>query len=73
MKFESHWPKGLFWKEKTPSYNRINTVNESNAKGVNTNILTCAIEDTVKILKFGTPQTTAIIVIKIEKFDVTLH
>ena len=28
---------------------------------------------TVKILKFGTPQTTAIIVLKIEKFDVTLH
>ena len=27
----------------------------------------------VKILKFGTPQTTAIIVLKIEKFDVTLH
>ena len=28
---------------------------------------------TVKILKFGTPQTIAIIVPKIEKFDVTLH
>ena len=28
---------------------------------------------TVKILKFGTPQTIVIIVIKIEKFDVTLH
>ena len=28
---------------------------------------------TVKILKFGTPQTVAIIVLKIEKFDVTLH
>ena len=27
---------------------------------------------TVKILKFGTPQT-AIIVLKTEKFDVTLH
>ena len=27
----------------------------------------------VKILKFGTPQTIAIIVLKIEKFDVTLH
>ena len=26
---------------------------------------------TVKILKFGTPQTIAIIVLKIEKFDVT--
>ena len=29
--------------------------------------------DTLKILKFGTPQTIAIIVLKIEKFDVTLH
>ena len=28
---------------------------------------------TVKILIFGTPQTIAIIVLKIEKFDVTLH
>ena len=28
---------------------------------------------TVKILKFGTPQTIAIIVLRIEKFDVTLH
>ena len=28
---------------------------------------------TVKILKFGTPQTIAIIVLKIKKFDVTLH
>ena len=27
----------------------------------------------VKILKFGTPQTIAIIVLKKEKFDVTLH
>ena len=28
---------------------------------------------TVKILKFGTPQTIAMIVLKIEKFEVTLH
>ena len=28
---------------------------------------------TVKILKFGTPQTIAIVVLKVEKFDVTLH
>ena len=28
---------------------------------------------TVNILKFGTPQTIAIIVLKIEKFDETLH
>ena len=28
---------------------------------------------TVKILKFGIPQTIAIIVLKIEKFDLTLH
>ena len=31
------------------------------------------VKPTVKILKFGTPQTIAIIVLKIEKFDVTLH
>ena len=31
------------------------------------------VRSTVKILKFGTPQTIAIIVLKIEKFDVTLH
>ena len=30
-------------------------------------------QNTVKILKFGTPKTIAIIVLKIEKFDVTLH
>ena len=29
--------------------------------------------NTVKILKFGTSQTSAITVLKIEKFDVTLH
>ena len=40
---------------------------------------TCTVEHTrtmeltVKIQKFGTPQTIAIIVLKIEKFDVTLH
>ena len=28
---------------------------------------------TAKSLKFGTPQTIVIIVLKIEKFDVTLH
>ena len=33
----------------------------------------CGILTTVKILKFGTPQTIAIIVLKIEKFDVTLQ
>ena len=31
------------------------------------------IMSTVKILKFGTPQTIAIIVLKIEMFAVTLH
>ena len=31
------------------------------------------VSGTVKILKFGTPQTIAIIVLKIDKFDVTLH
>ena len=32
-----------------------------------------SMESTVKILKFGTPQTIAIIVLKLVKFDVTLH
>ena len=31
------------------------------------------VSNTVKILKFGTPQTIAIIVLKIETFNVTLH
>ena len=34
---------------------------------------TCTGLNTVKILKFGTPQTIAIIVLKIEKIGVTLH
>ena len=33
----------------------------------------CRLNCTVKVLKFGTPQTIVIIVLKIEKFDVTLH
>ena len=32
-----------------------------------------SLDDTVKILKFGTPQIIAIIVLKLVKFDVTLH
>ena len=32
-----------------------------------------SIRNTVKILKFGTPQTIAIIVLKLVKFDVTLQ
>ena len=35
--------------------------------------LTSKKHSTVKILKFGTPQTIAIIVLKLVKFDVTLH
>ena len=41
--------------------------------GVPIHLNTSFIRCTVKILKFGTPQTIAIIVLKIEKFDVTLH
>ena len=37
------------------------------------NCIIISFPTTVKILKFGTPQTIAIIVLKIEKFDVTLH
>ena len=36
-------------------------------------ILCFIIKPTVKILKVGTPQTIAIIVQKLVKFDVTLH
>ena len=36
-------------------------------------VLHMRLDSTVKILKFGTPQTIAIIVLTIEKFDVTLH
>ena len=37
-------------------------------------IINCILKiNTVKILKFGTPQTIAIIVLKIEKLAVTLH
>ena len=42
----------------------------SNLKYVNNYLQT---QTTVKILKFGTPQTNAIIVLKIEKFAVTLY
>ena len=35
--------------------------------------ISTAVALTVKILKFGTPQTIAIIDLKIIKFDVTLH
>ena len=43
------------------------------ALGVNTQGITTIEIITVKILKFGTPQTIAIIVLKLVKFDVTLH
>ena len=38
-----------------------------------TKIISGSFVVTVKILKFGTPQTIAIIVLKLVKFDVTLH
>ena len=40
---------------------------------LNDTILGAINQATVKILKFGTPQTIAIIVLKLVKFDVTLH
>ena len=36
-------------------------------------ILHSTVYSSVKILEFGTPQTISIIVLEIEKFDVTLH
>ena len=42
--------------------------------GISTGVsYSVSVSNTIKILKFGTPQTIAIIVLKIEKFDVTLH
>ena len=51
-----------------PKYVEINA-----SKTVHLFIVPKLINFTVKILKFGTPQTIAIIVLNIEKFDVTLH
>ena len=52
----------------------VSTVNLKKKKERNwdayNNLHTCP---TVKILKFGTPQTIFIIVLEIEKFEVTLH
>ena len=53
--------------EKLKKKNKVNKICKSSLAGAVPYIVT------VKILKFGTPQTIAIIVLKIEKFDVTLH
>ena len=50
--------------------NKGNTVSQNSAERL---LQFLPYSCTVKILKFGTPQTIAIIVLKIEKFDVTLH
>ena len=47
----------------------LNSIRSHRLNDVVLELMAC----TVKILKFGTPQTIAIIVLKIEKFDVTLH
>ena len=53
-------------------YDKIKTKNKTRIRALILRLL-LEISYTVKILKFGTPQTIAIIVLKIEKFDVTLH
>ena len=47
--------------------------NAASVQGLHCLFTGITVQNTVKILKFGTPQTIAIIVLKIEKFDVTLH
>ena len=61
-------------------FSRISQTNPALTRLIGVDINKCIIyltytphDTTVKILKFGTPQTIAIIVLKIEKFDVTLH
>ena len=55
------------WKKKSPLFAQAMGLHEKEYNHV------VQVQYTVKILKFGTPQTIAIIVLKIEKFDVTLH
>ena len=47
--------------------------NMQSSSGDQLDCITECSSSTVKILKFGTPQTIAIIVLEIEKFDVTFH
>ena len=46
---------------------------QDSSPGSTLNCHTGELKTTVKILKFGTPNTIAIIVLKLVKFDVTLH
>ena len=72
-----------FGRKKTPSYNQRNTIFNENIccdpslepsqRHSSNGSQHTFYSSTVKILKFETPQTVAIIVLKIEKFDVTLH
>ena len=56
--------------EKKKNYTKTLT---AEAPYIGLRVLRVHIDTYRKILKFGTPQTIAIIVLKIEKFDVTLH
>ena len=62
---ESVNDNGQRWRWTPEPYNRFGKLkkNKKNPQKLST----------VKSLKFGTPQTNAITVLKIEKFDVTLH
>ena len=55
------------------SHKKIFYVNMINLTSLAASVDTEVHRYTVKILKFGTPQTIPIIVLKKEKFDVTLH
>ena len=66
------FPFQKFEKKPDQSFKKDLNVRDSFGKEKK-NKFTAEFQITVKILKFGTPQTIAIIVLKIEKFDVTLH
>ena len=61
--------------EESDSMNQNKDIEMSGYESISSDITesTGITVSTVKILKFGTPQTIAIIVLEIEKFDLTLH
>ena len=69
-KFSYTWPTSHVWLAVTEALSATPVADISCSLTALEGAVSCT---TVKILKFGTPQTIAIIVLKIEKFDVTLH
>ena len=58
-----------FGRKKTPSYNRRNTVKVAYPESVPIHLKM----NTVKILKFGTPEIITIIVLQLEQLDFTVQ